>query len=603
MTREEYIRISEEYRDPYQAWIREKEIRREPEELLIPGGYSLFTCSGCVTDPGLMSALREYGAFEGGFDFIYTDEDEREGDGRRHDPFFKPDYSPDTLESFYYPGGLTIVSDHLSEMVSGEGRYEKGSLEFLRECGLRAGKPLHIPEVLCHALEHKDYTYSGGEVLTSGVPADAGVSVVILSKDHPAVLKTCVEGLMKASAAEGIRTECIVIDNGSSAENTESYRELSEVFKFTYVREEREFIYSALCNRGAELTHFPFLLFLNDDIEVPEGTAFLSKMVREAAKRTTGAVGVKLLYPGGKKIQHCGITLLRSGASHKLAGYEDDRSYFRGVNRIKRNVLAVTGACLMTERRKFEEAGGFDESFAVSYTDVQLCSALIEKGYYNVCLNDIYLIHHESLSRQADAGDRIKYLRLKEERERWYERYGGLFKKGDPWYSVNLTETGLDYSVNMPSAGDRVPFYRSLPGEGGNEPGVQGCRVKDDPRGKKVLWSLDYFGKRSSDAQGNEDFLEISGWAFVKGEPGYLYDVSVSLKDGEREYLFKAGRTVREDVPEVFSGEKDLMLSGFSVKISSGCFEHDISKESVAIVLTKKGIFGRIKGYIKKYEP
>ena len=30
------------------------------------------------------------------------------------------------------------------------------------------------------------------------------------------------------------------------------------------------------------------------------------------------------------------------------------------------------------------------------------------------------------------------------------------------------------------------------------------------PRGKKVLWSLDYFGKRSSDAQGNEDFLVIT---------------------------------------------------------------------------------------------
>ncbi len=603
MTKEEYIRISEEYRDPYQSWIREKEIRREPEELMIPKGYSLFTCSGCEADHGLMSALREYGAFEKGFDLIYTDEDERDRDGRRHDPFFKPDYSPDTIESFYYPGGLTIVADSLTEKVSEEGKYEKGSPEFLRECGLKAVKPLHIPEVLCHTSGHRDYDYAEGETQSPEMPEDAGISVVILSKDHPDILKTSVEGLMKASAAEGIRTECIVIDNGSSGENTDRYRELADRFKFTYVREEKEFIYSALCNRGAELTHFPFLLFLNDDIEVPEDTVFLGPMVREAVRKSTGAVGLKLLYPGGKKIQHCGITLLRSGASHKLAGYDDEKTYYRSVNRIKRNVLAVTGAALMVERRKFEEAGGFDEGFAVSYTDVQLCSALIEKGYYNVCLNDIYLIHHESLSRKADAGDRRKYLRLKEERERWYEKYGGLFKKGDPWYSVNLTETGLDYRVNMPSTEDRVPFYRSLPGEGGSEPGEQCYGLKDDPGGKKVLWSLDFFGNRSSDAQGNEDFLEISGWAFVKGEPGYLYDVSVSLKDGEREYLFKAGRTVREDVPKVFPGEKDLTFSGFSVKISSGCFENEIPEESVSIVLTKKGIFGKIKGYIKKYEP
>ncbi len=56
-------------------------------------------------------------------------------------------------------------------------------------------------------------------------------------------------------------------------------------------------------------------------------------------------------------------------------------------------------------------------------------------------------------------------------------------------------------------------------------------------------------------------------------------------------------------MPEVFPGEKDLLFSGFSVKISFDCFENDIGKENVAIVLTKKGIFGKIKGYIKKYEP
>ncbi len=596
MTKEEYKIISEEYADPYKSWIGEKEIRREPEELLIPEGYSLFSDSDCVLSGGLMSALREQGAFEKGYDFIYTDEDERDSEGRRHDPYFKPDYSPDTLRSFYYPGGLTIVSDSLTEKVSEEGKYERGSLGFLRECGLKAEKPLHIPEVLCHTAGHRDYDYAEGETITRETPEDTGVSAVILSKDHPDILKTCVEGLMRASAAEGIRTECIVIDNGSSEENTDKYKELAERFKFSYVREEREFIYSALCNRGAELTHFPFLLFLNDDIEVPEDTSFLLPMIREAAGESTGAVGIKLLYPGGKKIQHCGITLLRSGASHKLAGYDDEKTYYRGVNRRKINVLAVTGAALMVERRKFEEVNGFDESFAVAYTDVDLCCALIKKGCYNVCLNGISLIHHESLSRQSDKLDREKYLRLKDERERCLNKYEDLLKDGDPWYSRNLTDTALSYSVNMPSSEDRVPFYR-------NGPVGRGYRFKNDPKGKKVLWSLDFFGKRFSDAQGNEDFLEISGWAFVKGEPGFSYDVSVLIKDGDREYLFKAGRTVREDVPEVFPGEKDLLFSGFSVKISSDCFENDIGKENVAIVLTKKGIFGKIKGYIKKYEP
>lgn len=47
----------------------------------------------------------------------------------------------------------------------------------------------------------------------------------------------------------------------------------------------------------------------------------------------------------------------------------------------------------------FEKAGGFDETLAVAFNDVDLCYKIYEEGYYNVVRNDLFLFHHESLSR------------------------------------------------------------------------------------------------------------------------------------------------------------------------------------------------------------
>src|SRR5687768_6097353 len=41
-------------------------------------------------------------------DLVYTDEDKLEADGRRTEPFFKPDWSPDLLSSMNYITHLSV---------------------------------------------------------------------------------------------------------------------------------------------------------------------------------------------------------------------------------------------------------------------------------------------------------------------------------------------------------------------------------------------------------------------------------------------------------------------------------------------------------------
>ena len=97
------------YEDPYRYWISRNEGWRGnpvPHEVMqsFNDRYT-FICRGkYVNDPDVYERFALY-ASKGDYDVIYCDEDEV-SDGKRHDPYFKPDFSPDTLESFNYIGGF-----------------------------------------------------------------------------------------------------------------------------------------------------------------------------------------------------------------------------------------------------------------------------------------------------------------------------------------------------------------------------------------------------------------------------------------------------------------------------------------------------------------
>lgn len=110
------------------------------------------------------------------------------------------------------------------------------------------------------------------------------------------------------------------------------------------------------------------------------------------------------------------------------------------------NWLAVTGACLMMEKRKFLEVGQFDESFPIAYNDIELCFRNYEAGYYNVVCNAVELLHHESVSRGVDHIDPQKALRLSKEKKRLYEKHPQYYQY-DPFFNVNLHPNGINFEV------------------------------------------------------------------------------------------------------------------------------------------------------------
>lgn len=392
----------------------------------------------------------------------------------RGEPWFKPDFSPDTLEAFFYIGNLFALKGQAITDVINEFGSDMSLCALVRILARQtvamhdnthgAEVFVHIPEVLYtnNRLSKKDELdcfeqdlfEKTDTVRIGGARANLGrLSVIIPSKDNPQTLKRCIETFRQC--AKDMDYELIIVDNGSTDENRMRINAFLEECGAKYLYEKAEFNFSRMCNRGARAAEGDFLLFLNDDIEIDETQAdggWLAKMMRYAAADHIGAVGIKLHYPDSDLIQHVGITNMGIGPAHKLGGMPDKGNLYHGHNLADYNMLAVTAACMMVSREKFERVGGFDEELAVAYNDVELCFRLYQMGLYNVVVNNAFLIHHESLSRGEDTAPEKK-ARLLREKRKLYEKHPWASPKAqtpDPFYSPNLVQWEKDaaYHIN-----------------------------------------------------------------------------------------------------------------------------------------------------------
>ncbi len=198
------------------------------------------------------------------------------------------------------------------------------------------------------------------------------------------------------------------------------------------------FNYSAINNFAVENCDSPWLLFLNDDIEVIDQN-WLTIMAEHVQRSEVGAVGPRLLYPDDT-VQHAGVVVGVGGiAEHAFRGLPAESPGVCRQLQMTRNYSAVTGACLLTRRDVFEEIGGFDEErLPVAFNDVDLCLKMRRAGYLIVYTPFAKLYHHESASRRRS----VEALETEVMRERWPE-----YLERDPYYNPNLSRERADFSL------------------------------------------------------------------------------------------------------------------------------------------------------------
>ena len=426
----------------------------------------------------MVKAINEYDA-----DLIYSDEDFIDLDGSYTDPHFKPDFSPDLLLSHNYITHFVVAKKKLLE-DSGllNSRYDGAQdHELLLRLTEDAVQIHHIQKVLYHwrrsetstsfspdakpgalisarmalqdslerrnidaeVIDEKEPFFYRVKRRIKGTPL---VSIVIPFRDKPDLLKTCVNSILDHSTWENF--EIVAVSNNSrSSETFNLIHQLEEKSqRFHCVEFNEEFNFSRIVNFGVSQSSGEYLVILNNDIEVISWD-WIEAMLEQAQRKEVGAVGAKLLYPNNT-IQHAGIIIGLggyAGHSHKLCRVNSP-GYFNLLQAIH-NVSAVTGACLMISRSKFDAINGFDETnFKIAYNDVDFCLRLREQGLLNVFTPYAELYHHESISRGYEDTEE-KQQRFSGEKERLKARHASILEQGDPYYNPNLTHDREDYSI------------------------------------------------------------------------------------------------------------------------------------------------------------
>lgn len=415
-------------------------------------------------------------------DFIYSDEDKIDVNGRFVQPFFKPDWSPDTMMSTMYTCHVSCMRRTLVKQVGGLHSAFDGCQDWDLVLRLteQAKRIVHIPKVLYHwrvipasvasSLDAKPGAVDASRRVREQalqrrglcgalvpVPEIPGhfrvrydlrgqplVSIVIPSKNNGAVLKRCLDSIFGKTAYRHF--EILVLDNGSTDPATLDYFKALQGRDQTRVLvHDAPFNYSELNNLGAANTQGDILLFLNDDTEVLSGD-WLAWMAGYAQLPHVGAVGAKLLYPADRTVQHAGVVNLAEGPGHAFLRAPSRAPCYFARNLLEYDWLAVTGACLMVERSKFDLVHGFDEELPVAYNDVAFCFSLAEQGLYQVACPGIELLHYESLTRGSDTADSQKLARLERDKALLYAKHPGFYMH-DPFHNPNLAPNDVQFGI------------------------------------------------------------------------------------------------------------------------------------------------------------
>jgi len=416
---------------------------------------------------------------------IYSDEDKIDTNGKRVEPFFKPDWSPDLFNSCNYLCHFTVIRKRILDEIGGFARGYDGSQDydlFLRATETIKGDEIyHIPRILYHwrmipestaaACSAKPYARIAAKkalsdsMMRRGIEiseisdglwpgcyrtkyaliGDPKVSILIPNRDNTEILKNCIDSIL--SKTNYINFEIVVIDNQSRSEAAKNYYvDLIKTDRVKLLYYDYPFNYSAMNNFAASKTSSDYILFLNNDTEIISGE-WLSAMLEHVQRNEVGAVGGKLLFKNGT-IQHCGIVL--GLGEHKVAGhiyhnYSDFNGYMGIINLI-RNCSAVTAACMLTKRSAFKMVGGFDEvNLPIAFNDVDYCLKLRQHGYYIVYTPYAQMYHHESLSRGSDNSPDAQ-KRFSDEANYMITKWGKFLDK-DSFYSPNLSKTRGDCSI------------------------------------------------------------------------------------------------------------------------------------------------------------
>ena len=374
-------------------------------------------------------------------DYLYSDEDKVDADGRYYQAFYKPDWSPERLRGQMYTSHLGVLRTALVREVGGFRHGYDGSQDhdLVLRVTERARKVVHVPRVLYHwrvvpgsaagDAEAKPYAWDAGRravqdqldrlgidgtvdygrrpgtyAITRRLDPDVRISVVIPTRGDEGLVwgrrRRFVVEAVRSLVAKGGHDNLeivVVFDAGTPDEVLDELVEIApdlQLIPYT-----KPFNFSEKCNLGVVASYGDVIVLLNDDVEI-ESEDFLPHLVAPLLEDGVGMTGARLLF-ANTTIQHAGLTFDRHDLTHVFAGAPvEDPGPFAALL-VNRECSGLTGACIALTRATYEEVGGLSEQLPVNFNDVDLSYKVTSSGRRLVWVANAVAYHFESQTRKA----------------------------------------------------------------------------------------------------------------------------------------------------------------------------------------------------------
>lgn len=395
-------------------------------------------------------------------EFMYSDEDKLEtSKGPRYGVFFKPDFSPYTLNSANYICHFSIFKKDLMDKLGGFRSEYDGSQDFdiVARASELTSNIIHIPKVLYHWRAHRNSTAQNSD--SKPYAFEIGKKVI---KDHiKRSLDTDVEvtdGLTPGSyevkyiVKENPKVSIIIDGTKMSEEQLEntivkiktSTYENYEIVAITEMEtnniekviKPNENIFRTY-NEAVTMSEGKYFMIVDENLNSIDKQSYIEDLVGICQDKNVGIVGTKL-YNKQDKVEHCGIILGMNGAGDFLYKWapKDIGTYMQRLL-IIHNVSCVYTKYAMIDKEVFLQIGGFTDEFSGMLVSIDTCLKILLLGK-QVVINPIISICVEKLNQdEKDEQEEIKI------QNKWKDMY----KKGDVYFSPNLSKTNTGLSINI----------------------------------------------------------------------------------------------------------------------------------------------------------
>lgn len=445
------------------------------------GSYLAFLDNDDTIELNALISYAEAITQNPGCALLYCDEDKISPDGTYVEHYFKPDWSPEHLESCMYVLHMLVVEKKTFLALGGYRLEFTGAQDY--DLALRIARSgrqvVHIPKLLYHwrivpgsaaqvvdakpeALKNAkralaDYAQArygpdaraedgmlpGLFRITRGALVRPPVTLVMttnnMTKDVPGKGTINLPTHFLHSIAEHTKYDNYRVLMSSNGVLEQECRDLLASIggrEIVYRGDNVNFNFADKANFSMLSADTELIVLLNDDMEI-RNPGWLSALVDQIVKEDVGAVGAHLCYPNGN-LQHAGMIMgINETTAHIYHGHGENTVGYNGYAAIIRNYSAVTGACLATRRSLYELVGGLDTAFATDFNDTDYCLKLGRIGYRTVYTPFARLYHFESQTS-------VRSSQKPDEKALFMARWADIIER-DPYYNPNLRRDSITF--------------------------------------------------------------------------------------------------------------------------------------------------------------